>query len=196
MRLVRAGDKGTRTLPQEAAAKQRRGGCITELYFKQLYADAPTLLDLRAAAFSQRGDTLLWSPASWVITWSPDFIAPLREIYSGFYSRDDARFRAGLQALSLSHSEDLFREQFGADQQHVTFEVQSFIDIFHRVFGRCKEAHTQLHPDFLPLGIYLAALYDHLQELRVPIDVASAFERAVGAGETSTRETPKPAGAV
>ncbi|MEY4579983.1 MAG: hypothetical protein RL701_4686 [Pseudomonadota bacterium] len=156
-----------------------RSAQIAELYFRQLYSDSPTLLDLRAAAFSTRAqDALVWSPAPWIAEWSADFIQPLREIYSGFYTHDDTRFRQGLAALSLSHSEDLFREQFGADQKQVAFEVRAFIDVFHRVFERCKSAKTHLHPDFLPLGIYLAALYDHEQELAVKVDVASAFARA------------------
>jgi len=155
-----------------------RGNQVVELYFRQLFSDGPTLLDLRASAFSQDGDILRWSPAAWLADWSPDFIQPLRGIYRGFYSHDDAQFRQSLAALSLSHSEDLFREQFGAGQDRVKFEVRSFVDVFHRVFERCKQHKTSLHPDFLPLGIYLAALYDHEQELGVPIDVAGAFRRA------------------
>ncbi|MET0385767.1 MAG: hypothetical protein ABW321_07395 [Polyangiales bacterium] len=163
-----------------------RGALIAELYFRQLFDDGPVLLDLRAAAFTAKGDQLLWAPASWIAQWKPDFIQPLREIYAGFYAHDDARFRRGLAALSLEHSEDLFREQFGGTQDRVKFEVQAFIDTFHRVFERCKRERTSLHPDFLPLGIYLAALYDHEQELGVAIDVTSAFIRATGSGEQTT----------
>jgi hypothetical protein len=173
-------------MPDEAGAPNagdpqlnaQRAASVVELYFRQLYSDGPTLLDLRASAFTQRGQQLIWTPAAWITEWSSDFIGPLREIYSGFYAHDDARFRRGLAALSLSHSEDLFREQFGAGQEQVRFEVRAFIDVFHRVFERCKREHTTLHPDFLPLGIYLAALYDHEQELQVPVDVATAFARA------------------
>lgn len=160
-----------------------RADQIVELYFRQLFSDAPTLLDLRASAFNVEDGVLRWAPAAWIAEWSPDFIHPLRDMYRGFYEHDDARFKKGLAALSLSHSEDLFREQFGADQQGVRFEVRAFIDVFHRVFERCKQSGTSLHPDFLPLGIYLAALYDHEQELGVPVDVAGAFARA-------TRSTP------
>lgn len=169
---------GSTVLPKAPAEATKRADLVAELYFRQLFSDAPTLLDLRATSFTGRDDGLVWQPATWLAEWSPDFIGPLREIYRGFYTSDDALFRKGLATLKLSHSEDLFREQFGLDQSQVKFEVQSFIDIFHRVFLRCKEAGTALHPDFLPLGIYLAALYDHLQELHVPVDVRSAFERA------------------
>ena len=155
-----------------------RADQIVELYFRQLFLDAPTLLDLRATAFSVDGSVLRWAPAAWIADWSPDFIKQLRALYRGFYTHDDAQFRQALAALSLTHSEDLFREQFGAGQEHVRFEVRAFVDVFHRVFERCKQARTSLHPDFLPLGIYLAALYDHEQELGVPVDVAGAFARA------------------
>ena len=165
-----------------------RGNQIVELYFRQLFLEGPTLLDLRASAFSTDGNTLRWAPAAWLADWSPDFIQPLRALYRAFYSHDDAQFRQALTALCLAHSEDLFREQFGAGQDRVQFQVRAFIDVFHRVFERCKQHGTSLHPDFLPLGIYLAALYDHEQELGVPIDVASAFQRATRS-EPSTQAT-------
>jgi hypothetical protein len=57
--------------------------------------------------------------------------------------------------------------------------------VFQRVFERCKKHKTNLHPDFLPLGIYLAALYDHLQELAIAVNVADAFARATS-GPSST----------
>lgn len=161
-----------------AADDAWRASQIAELYFRQLFSPGPTLLDLRASSFTREASGLRWRPAAWVAEWSADFIEPLREIYRGFYARDDAQFRRGLAALSLSHSEDLFRAQFGGDQAQVQFRVPEFIDIFQQVFQRCKAQRTTLHPDFLPLGIYLAALYDHEQELAVPVDVAQAFVRA------------------
>jgi hypothetical protein len=184
VRLAMHADQGAPHAPSDASSNHWRGAQIAELYFRQLFSDGPCLLDLRATAFSSRGQTLLWSPASWVTEWSRDFIEPLREIYSGFYGHDDARFRRGLAALSLTHSEDLFREQFGENQAEVLFQVQSFIDVFHRVFVRCKRAGTKLHPDFIPLGIYLAALYDHEQELHAKVDVARAFADATCQGTT------------
>jgi hypothetical protein len=162
----------------DPAGASWRGALVAELYFRQLFLDAPLLLDLRATAFSTDGRTLAWSPAAWIAELAPEFIEPLRDIYLGFYRQDDLRFRGGLKALNLAHSEDLFREQFGAGQEQVLFRVRAFIDVFHRVFERCKQQRTSLHPDFLPLGIYLAALYDHEQELAVPVDVCAAFAKA------------------
>jgi hypothetical protein len=184
---------------RDRAIDSWRANLVAELYFRQLFLDdparpdqaAPTLLDLRASAFTTDGQVLVWSPAPWVATWSPDFIKPLRDIYLGFYRHDDALFRHGLSRLNLAHSEDLFREQFGSGQDQVEFHVRAFIDVFQRVFERCKQHKTNLHPDFLPLGIYLAALYDHLQELAIAVNVAEAFERATGS--TTTNAEPSSA---
>jgi hypothetical protein len=162
-----------------------RAALIAELYFRQLFLDQPSLIDLRAASFTTDGKVLVWTPAPWIAHWSPDFIGPLRDIYRGFYQHDDALFRHGLTQLKLEHSEDLFREQFGAGQDSVEFHVRAFIDVFQRVFERCKQHKTNLHPDFLPLGIYLAALYDHLQELGIAVNVAEAFAKATS-GSSST----------
>jgi len=167
-----------------STAPDVRAAEIAELFFHQLFDGDTSLLDLRAAAFtasapdSPDAARLIWHPAPWLTRWSPDFIGPLRELYRGFYTRDDAMFQRGLRALSLEHSADLFRKQFGGDQQQMLFKTADFIAIFHQVFMRCKQAGTALHPDFLPLGIYLAALYDHLEELAVPVNVALAFEHA------------------
>ena len=154
---------------------------VVELFFHQLFHGRVTLLDLRPGSFTADGERLLWHPAHWVAEFTPDFIAPLRALYRGFYTRDDAQFRQGLQALSLLPCEDLFRKHFGGDQAQVTFRTVDFVDTFHQVFQRCKQHGTSLHPDFLPLGIYLAALYDHLEDLAVAVDVSAAFDRATRA---------------
>lgn len=161
-----------------------RGAHVVELYFHQLFHGQTALIDIRGSAFKPDGERLLWHPAAWLAEWSPEFIAALRDIYRGFYRRDDALFRSGLATLSLTQSEDLFRRYFGGD--HVTFRTADFVDTFHQIFERCKQAHVALHPDFLPLGIYLAALYDHLEDLAVPVDVAAAFERATRTVPNST----------
>ena len=157
---------------------EARGASVVELFFHQLFYGQTALIDIRSSAFTAAGERLLWHPAAWLADWSPEFIHPLRDIYRGFYSRDDAVFRAGLEALSLSHSEDLFRKHFGGGQGQLTFRTADFVDTFHQIFMRCKQARVALHPDFLPLGIYLAALYDHLEDLAVAVDVVAAFERA------------------
>jgi hypothetical protein len=96
----------------------------------------------------------------------------------GAYRDDKSAFRAGLEALNLSHAEDVFVKHFGDGQRAVRFEVKHFVSTFHQVFVRCRDAGTRLHADFLLLGLYLATLYDHLEQLGVAVDVVSAFEQA------------------
>ncbi len=156
---------------------EARAARVVALYFHQVLHGGATLLDLRRQAFSDQ-HPLTWRPASWIAEWDPSFIGALRQIYTGFYRGDDASFRAGLAALNLGHAEDVFTQHFGGGQKEVRFEVKHFIATFHQVFLRCRDAKTSLHPDFLLLGLYLASLYDHLEQLGVPVDVAAAFEHA------------------
>lgn len=166
-----AGSNAALISPEARAAR------VTALYFHQILHGDATLLDVREQAFT-KDHPFVWRPAPWIAQWEPSFIAALRQLYVGFYRENPAEFRAGLRALSLSHSEDLFRQHFGGGQRAVRFEVKHFVSTFHQVFLRCRDAGTRLHPDFLLLGLYLASLYDHLESLGVSVDVATAFERA------------------
>jgi hypothetical protein len=164
---------------------------LVELYFHQLFAGSITLLDLRPRAFSrppgaadaaantESGDTLDWHPAPWLWRWDAAFLGALRKIYRGFYTDDQAQFREGLQQLSLEHAEPIFREHFGGDQAHVQFRTKDFVSTFHHVFQVCRDHGVCLAPNFLPLGLYLATLYEHLEALGVPVDVRAAFARVV-----------------
>lgn len=154
-----------------------RAARVVALYFHQVLHGDTTLLDLRQQAFSSERP-LVWRPAAWIARWDPAFIGALRRIYTGFYRDDDGEFRAGLSALNLTSAEDVFKRHFGDGQRAVRFQVKHFVATFHQVFLRCRDAGTQLHPDFLLLGLYLASMYDHLEQLGVTVDVAAAFERA------------------
>ncbi len=170
----------------EFPLEQRRsvGEAVLRLYFHQLLTDGPTLLDLSAAKF--RGShPVQWSPGPGHVEWDPAFQSALRQIYVGFYTDDGAVMVAGLSELGLESAEPLFRKHFGeGDQSAVTFSVDHFVSSFHAVFTHCKEQGIRLHPDFLPLGVYLASLYEHLQGIGAPLDVRSAF---VAADRTSGR---------
>jgi hypothetical protein len=161
----------------EALAPEARAAQLVELYFHQLLHGDTTLLDVRQQAFGGAAQ-LVWKPASWVAEWDPSFIAALRQIYTGFYRDDPSGFRSGLRALNLEPAEAVFRRHFGDGQRAVRFEVKHFVSTFHQVFVICRDAKTSLHADFLPLGLYLASLYDHLERLGSAVDVAAAFEKA------------------
>lgn len=160
-----------------ALAPDARAAQVVELYFHQILHGDTSLLDLRQQAFSGAAP-LVWRPATWVAEWDPSFIAALRQIYEGFYRDDTQAFRAGLRRLNLEPAEQVFRRHFGDGQHAVRFEVKHFVSTFHQVFVICRDAKVSLHPDFLPLGLYLASLYDHLERLGASVDVAAAFEKA------------------
>jgi hypothetical protein len=163
--------------PLDPDQAQARAAQVVELYFHQLLHGSASLLDLRRKAFSP-GLPSRWRPAPWLVRWDPSFLAALRQLYAGFYQGDTAEFHAGLAALNLSSAEGLFRHHFGDGQRAVRFRVQDFVSTFHQVFKSCRQAHVQLHPDFLPLGLYLATLYDHLEQLGTSVDVFAAFQTA------------------
>jgi len=161
-------------------AAGERASSVAALYFHQLLHGELTLLDLRASAFTQEAGALVWRPAAWIARWDPSFILALRRLYTGFYAGEIAEFHAGLRALNLLHAEHVFRQHFGDGQGTVRFEVKHFVSTFHQVFVLCRDQKTRLHPDFLPLGLYLASLYDHEERLGAAVDVAAAFATASG----------------
>jgi hypothetical protein len=156
------------------------GERILTLYFHQLFSDGVTLLDLRGSGFRREPSALSWSPAAWLCSWDPTFQQALRAIYRGFYADDDRAFRKGLATLGIASCEELFRAAFGGDADRQTFRTKEFVAIFHQVFVRCREQKIELHPDFLPLGIYLATLYDALDATGVAFPVRACFARATG----------------
>lgn len=162
------------------SANDGRASAVAALYFHQLLHGDLTLLDLRASAFADDAGRLVWRPAAWIARWDPSFILALRRLYTGFYAGETAEFHAGLRALNLLHAEHVFRQHFGDGQGTVRFEVKHFVSTFHRVFVLCRDQKTRLHPDFLPLGLYLAALYDHQERLGAAVDVGAAFATARG----------------
>lgn len=156
-----------------------RGQLVLRLYFEQILGAKAALLDLRGSHFAMRSDTLVWSPARGFVRWDPVFLDAVRRMYRGFYTDDDAAFRAALAALHLEAAADLFLDHFGVGEQTaVRFEMAHFTRSFHAVFVRCRERGVQLHPNFVALGVYLGALYEHLEGLDVPLDVRAAFAEA------------------
>lgn len=160
-------------------ARIARGQLVVRLYFEQLLGAETTLLGLRGHRFAVHGNTLQWSPARGFVRWDPAFLDAIRRMYQGFYAGDDVAFRTALTALHLDTAADLFLDHFGAGEQTaVRFEMAHFTKSFHAVFVRCRERGVRLHPNFVPLGVYLAALYEHLEKLDVPLDVRAAFAAA------------------
>lgn len=161
-----------------APARTTVGERILTLYFRQLYSDAPTALDLRASSWHVLDARLHWDPAAVTVRWDPTFIDAMRGVYRGFYEDDNDAFMGHLARLDLDGAADLFRAHIGSgDPSAHTFDRAAFVSSFGAIFEHCKEAGVRLHPDFVLLGAYLGGLYDSLADLGVPLDVASAFHR-------------------
>ena len=154
-----------------------RGEAVLGLYFHQVLGEGPALLDLRRAAFARSGERWSWKPEPAIAVWGADFRAACRDLYQGFYLEEAARFSDGARALGLGEAEAEIRAQFG-DTRAVTFSLADFQKKFHEVFQRCKQTRSKLHPGFLTLGLGLATLYEHLEQIAGPLDVRAVFERA------------------
>ncbi len=169
---------GRRPEAARGLTTEERAAALVELYFHQLFDDGASIIDLRRDAFEAQTD-FVWQPAPWFVEWDPAFIAGLRQLYTGFYTGDTQRFQHALSELQLQDAESAFRRHFGAGQKQVLFTRKHFVQTFQEVFVRCSESGRRLHPNFLPLGIYLATLYDHAEQLGVAVDVEAAFHRTV-----------------
>ncbi len=157
-----------------------RGHVVLALYFGQIFAKGEAVLDLRSSAFHFKSGKVDWDPKPLYYRWDPDFIDAVRRMYRGFYRDDESAFMSGLRDLDLIHAKDIFREHFGAgSQQSVTFELEHFKRSFQAIFESCKKNKTRLHPDFFALGAYLLCLYEHLEGLKVPLNVREAFDAVV-----------------
>lgn len=161
------------------AARRELGQRALEIYFAQLFAAPHAVLDLRASRFAWSTAGVAWFPRPFWVAWDPAFLDSVRRLYRGFYGGDDRGFDAALAELALTPARDAFLAHFGGDdQRRVRFRSATFHESFHEVFVRCRDAGVSLHGNFLPLGVFLAALYDHLESLGVELDVRDAFERA------------------
>ncbi len=174
--------EGPRELAEQPEAERRaRGQRVLEIYFAQLLGSEVALLDLRADRFAGDGPDLAWRPGPYYVAWDGAFLDALRRLYRGFYRDDEAMLAGALATLRLEGARDVLLGHFGAgDQTTVRFDRRHFQSSFHDVFVHCKEAGIRLHANFLPLGVYLATLYDHLALLDAAFDVRAAFERADG----------------
>ncbi|MFO0675756.1 MAG: hypothetical protein U0169_04440 [Polyangiaceae bacterium] len=168
------------------ADAKRRGARVLALYFHQIFDEGTALLDFRSERFSEEGEgddaTTVWRPSRVVASFRPEFRGAMRATYRGFYREDDALFRQGLTALGVAKAEDAFRAQFGeGDQRAVRFSRSDFQAKFRDVFVRCRDTGSRIDGAFLPLGLGLATLYEHLESLGEPFDVRAAYESVDGA---------------
>jgi hypothetical protein len=175
---------GLQLPPREVGAR------VLRLYFHQLYDPHPTLLDVRSAVFAQKDGELRWSGGSLFIEWDAAFLAGVRELYLGYYRKDRPRFRRALAPLGLvSVEHELWRRFEGSDPENQGFALGEFRRTFVGLLARCRETGAHLHPDFVPLGIYLTCLYEHLGACGGAHDILAAFNDVQQVVELRTAES-------
>lgn len=167
-------------LPTTVEDRRARGDVLLRLYFHQLLFGPVALLDLGPSRFSGVAP-VAWCPTWARHTWSDTFRAAVHGLYAGFYGDDDDRFDAALAALGLTPAREVFLAHFGGDQTAVRFSAVHFRQTFHAAFVACRDADSQIHPDFVPMGLMLASLYAHLEPLDVPLDVRAAWRDVASA---------------
>lgn len=184
LKIAKLDEQGT-VAATDLESRQKRAAFLLELYFYQILRLPEAWLDLRTNRFSKPENTTSWDPAGLRVKWDPAFLEPLRDLYQGFYRDDPIRFEDALQRLNLYPAREIFIEHFGSgDQSCVKFSLEHFHKTFHETFMVCKANKLELHPNFVPLGLMLACLYQQLEELDVICDVRTAFN----AIEQSTHE--------
>ena len=66
-------------------------------------------------------------------------------------------------------------------QRAVLFSLRDFQQKFQDVFVRCQDTGSRIATEFLPLGLYRATRYEHLEALGETFDARAAFEAVTGA---------------
>ncbi len=156
-----------------------QGQALLKLYFAAVISPTAFFLDLRSEQFHVGAMSIEWQPKPWIHSWSADFQKAMQSIYQGFYEDRSDLFRQGLSELNLQHAEQLFLQIFGdVRDQAVLFRLDQFQTSFHQVFVSCRNNKTQIHPEFLPLGLLLFGLYEHAQRLGVPLHAKLAWQTA------------------
>ncbi|MGM0555925.1 MAG: hypothetical protein ACQEVA_06085 [Myxococcota bacterium] len=165
-----------RALEDEALTGEQ----LLELYFHQIFHSSTAILDIRFARFWTRDDgRVAWAPRPYFLEWDHEFQDKLRRVYLAFYADDTDAFDQAVSELGLTGMASIFLDQFGGqDPTSVSFRLDDFRDSFKTILSKSEELDTELHPNFIALGIYLACMYEHLEELGGEYNVAVALERA------------------
>ncbi len=167
------------TIPADEESLKRQGNLVLRMYFWQILNLDVALLDFRRRAFNFGDEGLIWQPSSLFNYWDKEFISSVRAMYVGFYLGKHETMDAALRKLGLFQAKDILLDHFGSNQQNVRFRLADFQATFHEVFVACKNARSELNPDFLALGGMLACLYEHLEQLDLEFDARTAFQEVI-----------------
>jgi hypothetical protein len=161
---------------------QRRwlGQLVLELYFAQLFHSNVSIIDLWPSrlGIDASGDAI-WHPRPSYLRWDADFLNALRDLYAGFFLRQDERFQQGLEHLHLGSTTDLvLRHLGGGDQRSVRFGPDLLRATLRDISVLRGSDARDLHRNFLAFGLYVASLHELLGSLGLKFNVRSAFMRA------------------
>lgn len=162
------------------------GESILKLYFAQFKNESGLFLDLRPGGFKiDPVGQITWNPNGLWKKWDLNFRRGMLSVYSGYYYSKPELLRRGLLEIGLikeGFSLDLIHEveamvlkHIGGDLLNQEFKISHFTESFEKLFQFLIKQKIILPPDFLYLGIYLASLYMHLEELGGSYNVREAF---------------------
>ena len=167
--------------PADLKRPQRRwlGQLALELYFAQIFRSDAAVLDLWPSRFGVDADgDAVWRPRPIYVRWDATFQTGLRNVYTGLFLENEARFEHGLAALKLGSAGDALRSHFGdGDQRSVHFESTKLHTMLEEMAMRRRDGRGPLHRNFMAFGLYIAGLYELLESLDRAFDVRNAFAR-------------------
>ncbi len=132
------------------------------------------------------GKLVNYLPTALCFQFEPDFALGMRRVYEGFYLENEEMLKTGMRATGLL-KQDASDESFEQSRQALfkyfgtalsekqLFSTKQFRNSFQDLFRHLKQHEIQLHADFVILGVYLATLYQALEALGQPLDVARCF---------------------
>ncbi len=128
---------------------------------------------------------IYWRPNGLWKVLDADFRRGMLSVYEGYYHDQPELLRQGLRRVGLikdgfsqtlvSDVEKMILDYIGGETSNQQFKVEHFTENFEKLFQFLLKQKIVLSPDFLYLGIYLASLYIHLEELGGNYDVRRAF---------------------
>ena len=165
--------------------KTTKGENVLRIFFGQLLDPAGVFLDLRPKHFVQIQENWHFRPNNLWVQLNDTFHLSLINLYCGFYWNNHALFDQALVDLGLTKNlsdneknelNGLFRKHFGmGDQEEIEFRLHKFQESFYELFKFFLDKQVKLETDFLYLGVYLATLYLHLEELGGKYNVKKIF---------------------
>lgn len=174
--ILSAGTPTFQVSASQESARRELAQCIVKIYFSQICAGSPVMLDLRLSRFVQQNENFEWRPAPLIGVFSQEFMSTMSSLYMGFYGKNPEQMRSALALLGLDWAFDEFMRHFGeGDQTQVRFTMSHFVRTFHEIFMKCRSEKKNLKGEFVQLGVILGLMYESLETLDVEVDVRKAF---------------------